>query len=537
MRFLFPSLCVGALLVAPLPAAELLPANTPVEKAVDHYINARLKEENVTPAPLVDDAGYLRRATLDLVGRIPTRGEYDTYTGGSAADKRTALVDQLMKSPAFNRHLAQELDTLLMDGTRASVRPYLQNALVANKSWEQIYKELLLPDESDPQRKGTGEFLRVRANDADRLTADVSSIFFGVNVSCAQCHDHPHVHDWKQDHFYGMKSFLARTVDNGGALAERDFGLVKFKTTKNVEKQAKLMFLTGKVIDSPTVREPTADEARKEKDRLEAAKKTKTLSPATSFSARAELVKLSLQPGERDFMARAIVNRTWYRLFGMGLVNPVDQMHSENPPTHPELLEWLARDLVDHGWDLRRLIRGLVLSQTYARASKWDGDDPPKPALFAMARVRALTPMQLAMSLRVATADPTSFPAAMKADELDKRMEGLEGAARGFASLIEQPRDNFQIGVSEALLFSNSDRIAKDLLTDGTDRLVGRMKVTAARDEAIRTAVLTVLCRLATEEEVRAFDDYLQKRTDRPVDGYRQVVWALLTCSEFRFNH
>src|SRR5206468_8005684 len=102
-----------------------------------------------------------------------------------------------------------------------------------------------------------------------------------------------------------------------------------------------------------------------------------------------------------------------------------------NPPSHPDLLAWLARDTIDHGYDLRRLIRGLAMSKAYSRSSRWDGPgQPPPPKLFAVARLRALTPMQMASSLRVATTDPKQF-AGLKADEFEKKMEGLDAAARG----------------------------------------------------------------------------------------------------------
>src|SRR5262249_37719072 len=118
--------------------------------------------------------------------------------------------------------------------------------------------------------------------------------------------------------------------------------------------------------------------------------------PAPKFSARAKLAELALEPGQRDFFARAIVNRVWHRLFGMGLVSPIDQMHSENAPSHAELLAWLARDLAEHQYDLRRLIKGLVLSKTYSRDSRYEGERWPAGNLFAVAGLRALTPMQLA---------------------------------------------------------------------------------------------------------------------------------------------
>src|SRR4029079_13830095 len=133
-------------------------------------------------------------------------------------------------------------------------------ALAANKPWDRIFRELMLPDEADPAMKGAADFIRARVADTDKLTNDVSVAFFGVNVSCAQCHDHPLVKDWTQDHFYGMKAFLVRTYDAGGSLAERAFGQVKYKANKGPEKLAPMMFLTGAKLDDATAREMTKDE-------------------------------------------------------------------------------------------------------------------------------------------------------------------------------------------------------------------------------------------------------------------------------------
>jgi hypothetical protein len=517
-------------------AAELPPSGQPIEQVVDQAIDAKLKAENVTAAPLADDATVIRRLTLDLTGRIPTVAETTAYLASSDPDKRAKLVDHLMASAGFVRHQATELDVMLMFGTRASIRDYLLKAAAENRPWDQVYREILLPNETDPNQKGVGEFLRQRVKDIDQLATDVGVTFFGVNISCSKCHDHPRVPDWKQDHFYGMKSFFSRTFDNGGFLAEREFGLVKFKTTKGEEHRAKLMFLTGKVVDDPGLRDPSKEEEKKEKERFDSFKNNKTPPPPPSFSARAQLVELSLQPGQRDYFSRSIVNRMWYRFFGQGLVMPLDQMHAENPASHPELLQWLARNMEDHHYDLRRLIRGIVLSRAYARSSRWEGENAPEADLFATARVRPLTPMQLATSIRLATTDPSSFAGA-KADELEKRFEGLENSARGFAGQIQQPGENFQVGVSEALLFSNNDQIGKEFLADAGDRLVGRLKQLKDRNELIDTAVRSVLARPASDDERKLLGEYLSRREDRPVEACRQLVWALLTSAEFRFNH
>src|SRR5262245_56231617 len=420
---------------SPTFADDLLPSSKPIEEAVDHYVDARLRQEGVTPAPQADDANLVRRLTLDLAGRIPTAAEAAAYVASTDSSKRVKLVDRLMASQGFVRHQAGEFDVMLMGtGTNRgrSLNDYLTRALKENRPWDRIFRELVLPDEQDPALKNAAEFLRSRVMDLDRLTSEVSVVFFGVNVSCAQCHDHPKVDDWKQAPFFGMKAFFSRSFDNGGFLGEREFGEVRYKTTRGQEKLAKMMFLTGRAVDDPAgTRKPTGEEQRKERERFDTAKRKRQPPPAPKFSARAKLVETALQPAQSDFFARAIVNRLWHRVFGYGLVMPLDQMHSANEPSHPELLEWLARDLVEHRYDLRRLIRGLVLSKAYARSSRWESGPAPRPRLFAMARVRPLKPMQLATSLRLATADPASLPASLKPEEFEKRIEQLENSARG----------------------------------------------------------------------------------------------------------
>jgi hypothetical protein len=537
MRINWLILTLLAFVCVPSPnrAEELLSRALPIEQIVDHYVDAQLHEAGQQPAQPAGDASFIRRLTLDLAGRIPTLEETRSFIASTNSGKRVELVDRLMNSPAFVRHQATEFDTMLMNGTRGSVRPYLLTALAENGSWDRIYRDLMLPDENDPKRKPAAEFLRQRVRDLDKLTGEVSSIFFGVNISCARCHDHPLVADWKQDHFFGMKSFFSRTYESGGRLAERDTGLVKFKTTKGDERSARLMFLTGTVIETDTLKESPNAGSKKRAKKDQAT--TMPPPPPPKFSARDELVKLSLQPGQRDFFARSIANRIWHRFFGYGLVMPLDQMHSENAPSHPELLDWLARDLVEHGYDLRRLIRGLVLSRAYARDSRWDKGDAPRPNLFAVARVRPLTPMQLAVSLRLAITDPQMLPATLKSEEVDKRLQGLESSAAGLARLFEQPGDDFQVGVSEALLFSNGPAIEKDLLADGGDRLLRRLTQVKNDEEAIDLAVRTILCRPPRDEERKLLGDYLRQRANRPGEARRQMVWALLTSAEFRFNY
>jgi len=522
--------------------AELLPSDRGIAEVVDHYIGLALKKAAVTPVPLADDATLVRRLTLDLAGRISTAAEARAYIDSRARDKRARLVERLMASESFVRHQVNELDTMLMADGKGSLREYLVVAVGENRPWDRIFRELMIPDQTDKVQKVAAVYLLRGLKDLDRLTADVSSTFFGVNVSCAQCHDHPLVPDWKQDHFYGMKAFFSRTFATGngndGFLAEHGYGDVRFKTTEDVERKARLMFLSGRRVDEPNAKEPSSEDKKKERELIDRAKKAKVPPPPPSFSARAKLVELALAPTEREFISRAIVNRLWHRFFGHGLVMPLDQMHSANPPSHPELLAWLARDLAAHGYDLRRLIHGLVLSDTYARASRWDGDgEAPRPSLFATALVRPLTPMQLATSLLIATADPVSVPPDFQSAQFARRIEACEESARRLARSFATSGGDQQIGASEALLFSNGKQVARELLRNRPDTLLGLLERSSGPAQAVRMAVFSVLSRFPDAEEKKVLSAFLDERTDRSEEAHRQLVWALLAGSEFRFNH
>ena len=515
-------------------ADDLQPADRPLPKVVDHYMAQRLAEKNVSPVGRADDAVLLRRLMLDLVGRIPTPLEVEEFAGDNDPQKVEKRVDRLMASDGFVRHQTEELNTLLIYPANNNLRDYLKEAVGENRPWDQIFRELMLVEGQGRAPEGAHEFLQANISDADKLTNEVSVRFFGVNVSCAKCHDHPLVEAWTQDHFYGMKSFFERTFDNGGFIGEREYGLVSYQTVAGEERDAKLMFLTGDALDEPEHKEPTDEVKKKEKERLEKLKKEKQPPPPPQYSRRKRIIDVGLAPGGREFFAKAMVNRLVHRLFGYGLVMPLDQMHDENDPTHPELLEWLARDFIQHKYDLKRLMRGLVLSEAYARDSQWSSEDRPPMSYFAVANVRPLTPAQMGAALKIATLDPQSLKSDMKAADRDALAERTAESGRGLAGQFEMPREDFEIGVDEALFFSNNDRPQRELLAGG---LVNRLKDIEDDDALIDTAYQHIFLRAPTDDERQALQNYLTTRSERREETCRQIVWALLTSTEFRFNY
>jgi hypothetical protein len=521
----------------------LLSPDAPPEAAIDHYIGARLSHFGISPAPRAEDANLIRRTMLDLAGRPATAGEAKAYAASTDDDKRRKLVERLIASPAFVRQQSAEFDAWLMEGTKGSVREYLTKAFRENRSWDRMFRDMIVGEPEDVRQQGAIRYVAIRAKDADKLTSDTSVLFFGVNVSCAKCHDHPLVDDWKQDHYYGMLSFFSRTFDVGEFLGEREYGQVTFKTVEGESRDARPVFLTGAAVVEPPSEEPDDKAKKEEKKRIDELKQKKQPPPPPTYSRRAALVESALHDEEQAFFAKAIVNRLFYRFFGRGLVMPIDQMHSENPPSHPELLSWLARHFQTHGYDLQRLIRGIVLSEAYARSSRWDSAAArPQESLFAVALVRPLKPWQYGTLLKLAATDGEQFSAEMlvekmQAEKMDQRIEQLEKEGRSLASSFELPGMDFQVSVDEALLLSNGEKIAKDLLAAGKDTLTGRLAAISDNRAAAEFAIWNVFARPPADEEAQAITEYLDKRADRPAEARRQIVWALLTSSECRFNY
>lgn len=522
-------------------AGELLPPETPIFEVIDHYIDQKLSDQSLTPAAGIDDESFQRRVTLDLAGRIPTVQERLDFLSLPTDSRRSTLIDNLLQASDFAFHQRNELDLFLLARRRKDDewRKYLLSATKENRSWSQLFREIIVPELEAPGETGATGFIRDRVNELDDLTNDTAVLFFGVNIGCAKCHDHPLVDDWEQRHYFGMASFFKRTyVTKSRTLAEDFQGEVKFTTVAGEEKQAEFMFLSSVTVHEPMVN--LEDERRKELSELvkKAKQDDNAAPPEVSFHPRQELVSLALHDDTQSFLARNIVNRVWARLTGYGLVMPLDQMHSANPPSHPELLDWLARDLVSRDYDLRHLIDGIVRTRMYARGCRAnDEKDPPRADSFAVGRVRPLTPRQLSLSLTMASFSPERLPGLERPEDWETQRQQFEDRSNGFADLVQIPDENFQISTEEALLFSNSKRFEGDFLGAGGDRLIGHLKTLATPDEITTTAFHSILSRDPSDEERQSIIAFLDQRNDRRDDALKHVVWALLTSPEFRFNH
>lgn len=520
LSFLFAVLVLAG--TSPVRAAD----TRDLSKTIDTRLAASHKAAGITPAMRADPHELLRRVYLDVLGRIPTPEEAAAYLKDTDPAKHHKLIDELLTHPEMPVYWRGVFNHWL-NGTPEENRPgeaefldFLEKRLRENAGWDTIARELLDPNASDPVGANAAYFLMSRLVGGDRaaqldsVTVAVSSVFFGVQMQCAKCHDHPFVCDWKQENYYGLAAFFGKTSTDRKTLIEKGDGVVKFTGRKTGEQTARLLFLDGQVID-----------------------------------AKADRRKALIAAGvtaDSPYFKRAMVNRMWKQLMGVGLVEPVDQIHAENPASHPELFNDLAADFAKHNLDLRRLMGGILHSEAYLRSSRWTGTSPrPADNTYAVASLKPLSPPQLALALAQATGYADTLRAKYEREKANRKLDAVTLAVvrtqfareREYATLLtrfKQEGEAFQANASHALYLTYNPTMRAMLAPNG---LVGRLTKLTDAAEVARVAYLTVLSRPPSNEESAALAKYLATTGFSREELCRDVVWALLTGPEFRFNH
>jgi len=356
------------LLTALIIAASAVADEVPLHTRIDRLIAAA---ELGPVAAQCDDATFLRRATLALAGRIPTRTEVALFLDDSTAEKRQSKVDALLQSAEFPRHMAVTLELMLMErrsGTHVKTsefRQYLEASVRQKKSWLEIACEVLSVNGSDTHRAAAG-FLLQRNVEPHLLTRDTGRIFFGMDLQCAQCHDHPLIDDYRQDDYYGLNAFFVRSAlfqpdkKKPASISEAAAGEASFKSVFTDREGNMRPRIPGGSELTGAKLQPH------ERYRVFPAKNVRAVPVDSRLSRLAQTLRdVPSEPFDRN-----IANRLWAHMFGRGLVHPVDLHHSSNPPTHPELLALLAAEFRRHNHDIAWLLREMALSETWQRSFK-----------------------------------------------------------------------------------------------------------------------------------------------------------------------
>lgn len=497
-----------------LPAAEA-GVDNPLDQIVFHY----WKERGVEPPQPISDAAFYRRASLDLVGLLPSADEVEAFVADKSPDKRQALVRRLLDDKvAYADHWITFWNDLLrndyagtgfIDGGREQITGWLYDALLKNKPYDQFVRELISPT---PESAGfaKGIIWRGQVNASQRpelqFSQNVGQIFLGVNLKCASCHD-SFVDDWKLTDAYGLAAITSNEQ------------LEIHRCDKPTGEMAKAYFLFPEL--------GSVDAAAPREERLK------------------QLAAIMTSP-DNGRLSRTVANRLWHRLMGRGIVHPVDSMGAR--PWNEDLLDQLAVHLSDSGYDLKKTLELIATSQVYGlESAPWDESTPVDDFVFAGPSPKRMTAEQFVDSLAaIAGVAPEKTE---QDDVFVEPIKSLEGAGeRPFvrASLIQSTplmrtlgRPNREQVVTtrpgevttlEALELSNGEPLS-ELLAAGGQKLAANLGDLSAED-LCRTLVRSALSREPTGEELQL----LAETAGQPLTpaGLSDVLWCIVMLPEFQ---
>ena len=525
------------------PVSQRPYGNPSTEPEILSFVSSTLKatwlQQQITPAPPASESEWCRRVYVRLLGRIPTVVELKKFVDDSGTNKRAKLVDRLLHDPAyaeqFARNWAGVWTNVLIGKTtglqgdsladRQGLEQYLRAAIAANKPYDKLVFELLTATGANQPGaadfNGAVNFLLAGMNEnATLATARTSRVFLGQQLQCAQCHQHP-TENWSQHHYWALNSFFrqievekrdglvwlvnADFVDRKGVTQE---GEVYYQTPNGQMKSAEPEFLDGQKIASSGL--------------------------VSEVDRRRELAQFVIQS---DSLPRALVNRLWSHFFGYGFTRPLDDMGPQNPPSQPELLDRLAREFAAHNYDLKRVMRWIVLSDPFSRSSQIPSGataDTPEygaPALFSHYYTRQMPAEEVYNSL-VAAAHPRQAE-----DLVQARVDWLAESTRPMGTDDAEEESNFNGGMRQSLMMMNGDLMRRVSSSQFDGLLKGVIQSNLKLEEKVEHLFLAALSRKPTKRELDATAQVIALTPQDEAQALESIWWALLNSNEFILDH
>ncbi len=484
---------------------------------IDELVGAKLQKLRILPSETCTDEEFLRRVTLDITGLLPTEAEYHEFISDTDPHKREKLVDRLLDRKEFAEIWAMKWAELLMIKSSNQVSykamylysTWLTNKIAAEVPIDQIVRELLSATGGTFKNPATN-FYQIERNTL-KTSENVAQIFMGLRIQCAQCHNHP-FDRWTMDDYYSFAAFFAQIGRKTGEdyreviVFNRGGGEVRHKVGGRVMAPK---FLGG---DTPDV---------KGKDR------------------RAVLAEWITSP-KNPYFATSIANRIWDHFFGQGIVDPVDDVRVSNPPSNPELLQALARKLIEYKYDFKRLVKDICTSETYQRSVRRNASNAQDQRNFAAASVRRIRAECLLDCISQITETKDKFrglPLGARAVQIvDGRTSNyfLTTFGRAKRDTPNAEEVSTDPSLSQALHMLNGTTVQQKIAQGG---VVKRMLADGnTPQQVIDRLFIRCLCRRPTPEEVSRLLEVV-KSAANPQQGLEDVFWAILNSREFIFNH
>jgi hypothetical protein len=533
---------VGVVLVTapfekPVDAARLAQRNN----FIDEHVFNKLARLRIEPSDGCTDAEFLRRAHLDTIGVLPTPVEVQAFLTDGRANKRQRLVDALLARPEFVDHWALFLGDLFQNrkerdhdvrGTKGvrAFHAWIRQQVARNRPWDELARDVLLASGKTTDSPQVGYYVVTVGEHGDPTRSDVADsvaqAFLGTRIGCARCHNHP-LERYTQDDFYHFAGFFSRvrlerqdpkkgpTTLRVAGTSEKEPQLAKQKVGVNQPRTN--VFLEPRPLDRSSVG---------------------TLAEGTD--PRVALVKWITYP-KNEYFAGAMVNRVWRHYMGAGLVEPVDDLRPSNPPSNPELFAALVKEFVRNKFDLKQLMRPILLSRAYQLSSATRPGNAADTRFHSHYLARRLPAEMLLDAIAAATGVPDDFPGypkGLRAAQLpDPGMKSyfltLFGRSdRVTACACER---SGEVTMPQLLHMQNSSTIA-DKIRHADGRLARLLQEKKGDDAIIEDLFLATLSRRPSASQHAAVKKSLGE-AERRDEAFRDLFWALINSKEFAFNH
>lgn len=490
---------------------------------IDEHINAKLRRLRIRPSDLCGDEEFVRRAHIDLAGRLPDPQTVLDFVSDGSPDKRARLIDHLLEQPDFNDLWVMKWAELLQIHSNDNERRYydgvlryhdwLRGQFEANRPINAVVRDLIASVGSTYDNPATMFYEMER--DTLLLTENVAQVFMGMRIQCAQCHNHP-FDRWTMDDYYGFAAFFAqvgrKNTDNPGnrvIFNSRSGGVRHFLTGGDVEPR----FLGGGEA-----------EVERGEDR------------------RAVLAEWLTSP-DNEFFARNIANIVWQHHLGIGIVEPVDDVRISNPPSNPELLDALTAKLVEYDFDLRQLVRDITNSHAYQRETRANETNSGDERNFSKAMIRRMRAEVLLDSIAQVTETTLDFPGVREGTRSVQIADGqvnnffLTTFGRSSRETVCSCEVEVEPNLSQALHLLNGPAVHNRIRDGGVIQRMIREGEPPGR--VVDELYLRCYGRTPTTAEMEAIQAYLDAAEGEAevMEVLEDVFWALLNSKEFIFNH
>ncbi len=502
------------------PQSPLLPTGVDPTLVIDLLIQKGWQDQKVQPSAISSDSTFVRRIYLDLIGRIPTTKERHDFETSTNSQKRELLIEKLLSSSFFGSHMAQQFNAMLM-GRKGKQKTnqrnssgwigYLKRSFKQNKPWNQITKEVLLARPTDPKDRGAVWYLYERNNNYQEIAEAISPAFFGVQIQCAQCHNHP-FDRWTMDDYYGFASFFSQIGRKTGEdyreiiIFNRGGGEVNHPVTK---KPVPPTYLGG---PRPETR---------------------------GLDRRAVLAEWLTSP-DNPYFATSIANRVWAHFMGPGIVEPVDDIRVSNPPSNPALFDELGRRFIEYEFDLKQLVRDICNSRAYQRSTNPNESNQLDSRNYAYAQVRRVPAEMLLDCISQATATKDKFRGLPQGARAVQIADG--GTSTYFLNTFgRSPRNTVcdceastDPSLSQALHLLNGSSTQGKIAQGKLIQTWLDQELTVP--DIVGRIFVRCLSRTPTDAEKNSLVKLVAESQDSRV-GLEDVFWAVLNSREFMFNH